>query len=72
MKTVTLKLKEKNQFEYQVKNGAKVLDKIMKVSDGWHAACRVHDTLADAVEYVRNSREQMYCAFGGDCKVVIC
>ena len=71
MKVIKLKLKQKNQFEFQVKNGAKVLDKIQKISGGWYAACKSHETIDSAIEYVRNSIEQGYCAFGSDYKVEI-
>lgn len=71
MQVITLKLKQKNDFKYQIKNGAKVLNDIVKVSDGWHSACRLHETLDLAVEYARNSLEEAYCAFGKEIKVVI-
>ena len=71
MKTVSFKLKQKNQFEYQLKNGARIIDKIKSVKDGWYTGCKVHDTLEIAIEYARNSAEERACAFGSNVKVVI-
>jgi len=72
MKTVSLKLKQKNDFQWQIKNGAKVLQDISKITSGWHASCKTFSTLESAVEYARNSIEESYCAFGSDVKVELC
>ena len=71
MRTIELKLKQKNDFEFQLKNGAKIVEKIQKVSGGWYSCCKIFETIERAVEYTRISTEEMYNAFGGDCVVVI-
>ena len=72
MKTIELKLKQKSQYEYQLKEGAKVIAKITKVSDGWSIySCTTRETLENAIEYARRSQEETLNAFGGDYKVVV-
>lgn len=71
MKIITLKVRQKNAFEYQLKRGAKVVDKIQAVAGGWYVGCKIHDTLDLATEYARNSAEERACAFGDAVKVVL-
>ena len=72
MQTINLKLVKKNQFEYQIKNGRKVLDKIQSVSDGkWAAGFQVFEYLDQAVEYARQLIESQANAFGGNILVTI-
>ncbi len=48
---VVFKLKQKNEFEFHVKNGSKIVGKISKVSGGWHVCCKVFDSLEEALSY---------------------
>lgn len=66
-----LKIRQKNEFIVQLKNGAKVVDEAKRVKGGWYAMCKVWDTLDDAIEAMRDSAEQRACAFGDDVKVTI-
>ena len=71
MKTITFTLRQKNQFEYQIKSGAKIIDKIQSVKDGWYTGCKVHISLETAIEYARNSAEERASAFGDNVRVLI-
>jgi len=70
-KTVQYKLKQKSKFEFQIKSGAKVLEKIVSVNDGWHSACRVWDTVEQAVDNFKTSREDFCESMGQKIKIEI-
>jgi len=48
---ITYKLKQKNEFEYQIKKGAKIACKIIKITGGWAACCTTFQTLDQATSY---------------------
>lgn len=68
---IELKLKQKSRYEWQLKEGAKVREKIIAVSGGWATCCKIFDTLERAIEYARCSREEMLSAFGADIRVLV-
>jgi hypothetical protein len=73
MKHITLKLKQKNEFEWQLKNGTKIVEKIQSCYNGtkWAVCYQVKDSLEDAVEYARVTTESMYTSVGGDYTVTV-
>jgi hypothetical protein len=71
MKTIELKLFQKNQFQYQIKNSRKVLDKIVSVKGGWYTGCKIFETIELAVEYQRFLIESQANAFSINDDVLI-
>ena len=49
--TYTYTLKLKNDFEYQIKNGAKVIEKFLKVKGGWYVCCKTFESFELALSY---------------------
>jgi hypothetical protein len=70
-KTITYTLKQKNQFQFQIKSGSKVLEKICSAGGGWHSACHIWDTVDQAVENFITSREDFCSAMGQEIKIEI-
>jgi hypothetical protein len=52
---VVYKLKKKNDFEFHVKSGSKIVEKISKASGGWYVCCRIFDSIEDALSYWKKS-----------------
>lgn len=68
-KTYQYKVFVKSDNEVQIKNGRKIIDKAERIGDGWYSVCRIWDTLDDALEAIRVSREQFLGMTGADVRV---
>lgn len=66
---IAYKLVQKSEFEYQIKNGRKVVEKIMRVSDGWYVCCVVKPDLESAITYAIESQKEMMEMFGGSVEI---
>jgi hypothetical protein len=64
MKRITYKLRQKNEFTWHIKDGRKIVAKIIQANGGWGTACQIWDTLPEAVEAQRESLQSMCEAFG--------
>ena len=58
-KQITLRLIRKNEFAYQLKSGARVLEKFTSVSGQWANTCQLFDTIDEAVRFYVNSAENL-------------
>ena len=65
MNTATYTLRANGPYAYAIKDGRKVLAKIVKVSDGWHDGCSIFDTVDGAVARFVEGRNQLIETLGG-------
>ena len=63
---LTYKLKKKSEYEYQIKDGRKVLAKFTSSSEGFHDGCKYFRNLDRAVKYWIEMRYQSLAMFGAD------
>lgn len=65
MQHITTRIYKKSNFEYQIKNGAKIIARITKVTGGWHCECKIFDTIEGAARYSINSKNAFIKSCGG-------
>ncbi len=58
------KLRKANEFEYHIKDGRKIIEKIYKLTNGWYACCVIFDEFEDALSYWKNLTLRTCLVFG--------
>ena len=65
MESIKTKIHKKSEFEYQIKNGAKIIERITKVSGGWYCCCKIFKDIESAVAYSIGLKNDFTVALGG-------
>jgi hypothetical protein len=60
---VTYQLVKKNEYQYQIKQGRKVVDKIISVTGGWAVKSKIFDSVSEAVEWFKVMQKNTLMAF---------